>query len=236
MDGESAPTGPDLEDMVTRAELQLATEAVELGNLRLVERRIGGVEQRARVGHRLIEEKREELVSEVVVGADVPPVGGAPAEAFEEPDAHPQNRREKPVSHPLRELGGVEVADDDADRQHEVVEVVDPPPSGEEAAPEATASPGGDGGPCRWRPHGDLGDRQTVDRLAEHLALATLRYRERSVVERTEQAGDERPGHPVPQAAATCRLASLGDDRRSAGGLRDRAREDRITVAGHSPT
>ena len=51
-------------------QLELLRDQVELGALRLLERLRAAREQRTAVGHRLVEEQREELVADVVVVAD----------------------------------------------------------------------------------------------------------------------------------------------------------------------
>ncbi len=71
MDGERAPAAADLDEMVVGAQLELAADPVELRELGLVQRHPRLLEQRARVGHRLVEEEPEHVVAEVVVRRDV---------------------------------------------------------------------------------------------------------------------------------------------------------------------
>ena len=67
---EPAPARADLQQALARLQLQAPADAVELGELRLVQRGAGALEDRRRVHHRLVEEAREERVAEVVVRGD----------------------------------------------------------------------------------------------------------------------------------------------------------------------
>src|SRR5215203_2585389 len=71
MDGEAAPAGADLEDVVARAELELLAHHLELGERGLLERGVAVLEDAARVHQRGVEHEREQLVAEVVVRGDV---------------------------------------------------------------------------------------------------------------------------------------------------------------------
>ena len=73
VDREAAPAAADLEHVVVGAELQVRADPVELGALRLGERQLRRLEDRARVRHRLVEHQLEQLVAEVVVVGDVAP-------------------------------------------------------------------------------------------------------------------------------------------------------------------
>ena len=70
--GETAPAAADLEDPRARWQRQLVEDALVLGILRLRERQPGvAAEQRAGVGHRVIEPQPVEGIAQVVVGMDV---------------------------------------------------------------------------------------------------------------------------------------------------------------------
>ena len=73
MNREAAPAGSDLDQVIVGLELELAADALELGKLRLVERRVLALEDAAGIGHRPAEKEREELIAEVVVRGDVAP-------------------------------------------------------------------------------------------------------------------------------------------------------------------
>ena len=82
VDREAAPAAADVEHAFPRAELELRGRELELGPLRRLEARAVAREERAAVGHRRVEEEREEVVGDVVVVADRPPVAlGAVAAA-----------------------------------------------------------------------------------------------------------------------------------------------------------
>ena len=67
---EAAPAAADVEHAHARLQPELGADQLELGLLRLLERRRAAREDRARVGHRLAEEQLEERVRDVVVVAD----------------------------------------------------------------------------------------------------------------------------------------------------------------------
>src|SRR3954469_24002026 len=67
---EGAPSAADVEQPLTGAESKLATDEIELGALRVVQRVAGAMEVRARVHHALVEPELVEVVSDVVVVAD----------------------------------------------------------------------------------------------------------------------------------------------------------------------
>src|SRR5881275_1321416 len=73
MDGQGTPTGPDLEQSLAGAEVELLADALELDQLCLLERHAGVLEHRARVAHGGVEHAREERVAKVVVSGDVAP-------------------------------------------------------------------------------------------------------------------------------------------------------------------
>ena len=70
---EAPPAAADLEHVVVGAELELLADAAAASALGVRERLVVALEDRARVGHRLVEEEREEVVAEVVVVGDVAP-------------------------------------------------------------------------------------------------------------------------------------------------------------------
>ena len=72
MDRETAPATADFDHMLAGAQVQLATDGVILGLLRLGQTgRIAG-ENAGRIGHAVVQEQLEEFVAQVVVGRDVP--------------------------------------------------------------------------------------------------------------------------------------------------------------------
>jgi hypothetical protein len=97
MHAEAAPAGPDLQDVVVGAELQLLADALELGDRGLLERHPLALEQRARIRHRRVEHAAEQLVAEVVVGGDVAPAARPVVASQQRPQpllGRPQRRRE----------------------------------------------------------------------------------------------------------------------------------------------
>src|SRR4029078_6246116 len=69
---EASPAAADVEHPLALAQGQLAADRLELLLLRLLEGLRPAREDRAGVGHRVVEEEREELVRDVVVMADCP--------------------------------------------------------------------------------------------------------------------------------------------------------------------
>ena len=74
---KGAPAGPDLEHVIAGFQTELLADPLELGNLRLLQRRAGTLEDRARVAERRVEHPLEQLVPKVVVGSDVSAAAGA---------------------------------------------------------------------------------------------------------------------------------------------------------------
>ena len=70
VDRERAPAAADVEHPLARLQAELRADELELGPLRLLERRRAARPDRARVRHRLVQEQREVLVGEVVVVRD----------------------------------------------------------------------------------------------------------------------------------------------------------------------
>ncbi len=123
--GHRSPARADLQQVIVRPEAQLRADALELRVLRLLERRLGRLEQGAGVHHRGVEEQREERVAEVVVRGDVGP--GAVAGRCGAPC--------RPGAAPVRSTGRqrwrarsmrADVAGGDADEGHRVVHVPEP--------------------------------------------------------------------------------------------------------------
>ena len=105
---EAAPAGPDLDHAIVWRERELATDAVELGARGVGHRGVRALEDPRRVGERLVEEQREEVVAEVVVRADVAPSAGpgvAPREVAEPGEDAGDCRRAS-----LHGVGGADVA------------------------------------------------------------------------------------------------------------------------------
>src|SRR5579862_7522778 len=71
MDRKAAPARPDLEQMILRAQRELAADGVELGDLGFVQRHLLVRENAARIRHGLIEHELVELVAEIVVRVDI---------------------------------------------------------------------------------------------------------------------------------------------------------------------
>jgi hypothetical protein len=70
VDGEAAPAAADVEQPLALFEGELRADELELRPLRLLQRLGAARPDRARVGHRLVEEQREEVVRDVVVVRD----------------------------------------------------------------------------------------------------------------------------------------------------------------------
>src|SRR5665213_4632804 len=70
MDREAAPPAADIQDAHSRLQRELARDEIELRSLGLLQRLCAAREDRAAIGHRLVEEEREELVTDIVVVAD----------------------------------------------------------------------------------------------------------------------------------------------------------------------
>ena len=71
MQGESTPTGTDLQHVIVGRQVQLLADAVELEDRRLFQRALGVWEDGRRIHHALIEEKPVELVAKIIVGGNV---------------------------------------------------------------------------------------------------------------------------------------------------------------------
>ena len=74
VDHERAPAAADVEHALALFQLELLADEVELRELRLLKRLRPAREDRAAVGHRLVEKQFEELVGDVVVVAHRPGV------------------------------------------------------------------------------------------------------------------------------------------------------------------
>ena len=96
---KAAPTRADLEDVVVRAEFELAADAVVFGCRRHLHRRLHGVENACRIGQRRVQEELEEVVPEVVMGGDVLSASGAgvAAKCMEERECRAGQARQSAV-------------------------------------------------------------------------------------------------------------------------------------------
>src|SRR5262249_8699608 len=118
VDREGPPARADLEETVARDELELAADRVALGELGLLERGAGMLEERARVGQARVKEERR---------AVRPRVGGV-AFVRRAPVTRVAPRRVAPPRAPARARRGqtaarlehLHVADGEADQRHEV--------------------------------------------------------------------------------------------------------------------
>ena len=115
---ERAPAAADLEDVVVRAELESLAHPAQLAPLSVRERLVVVLEDRARVGHGLVQEEREEVVAEVVVGLDVP-ARREQSRAAVEP--RPRLREATPPGMALGARAGV--AQEQLEQRHEIVRV-----------------------------------------------------------------------------------------------------------------
>ena len=70
---EAPPTRTDFEHVVLGAQIQLVTDAFVLRDRSLLHRRVVGYEDSTRISERGVEEEREEFVTEIVMGRNVPP-------------------------------------------------------------------------------------------------------------------------------------------------------------------
>ena len=70
VDRQASPAAADVEHALAGLQLELAADQLELGALGLLQGLRPRLEQRAAVGHRLVQEQREELVRDVVVVAN----------------------------------------------------------------------------------------------------------------------------------------------------------------------
>jgi hypothetical protein len=187
---ERSPAGPDLHEVVRRLELELAADHVELRLLRLAQRRLGCVEHRARVGHGLVEEEREQVVSQVVVGGRLDPRAGA--------RVAPRPRGQRVSQRRERSAQPVE-PDHLAPRDpHERDEVVAVPGAGGVRLAEPAAAATCHGAPERRVVHGDgrgelrTGRAERAPRIAlDHVDPPGAQPPEQAVHER---AGDHRAG------------------------------------------
>ena len=115
---ERAPARSDLEHTIPRTEVELLTDALELRDLRLLERHPLLLEERTRVAHRRIEHPLEQLVAEVVVRGDVAPAPALRAATQKRPGPlqRPPQRRETRAQ-PVQAAG---VARSEPDQRHQI--------------------------------------------------------------------------------------------------------------------
>ena len=110
-DAQFAPAGTDLQHTATRSDPSRVEQPVDLAPLRVGQpcRVAGQLEQRAGIGHRLVEEHGEQFVGEVVVLGDVAPgLRGllcCEAEAERRRSAEAVAAQRNQVGHRLGELG-----------------------------------------------------------------------------------------------------------------------------------
>ena len=104
--GEAAPPAADLEHVIGGREPQRPADAIDLADLRLLERVGGRLEVAARVHEQLgVEKEAEEVVAEIVVPTDVPAAAGEGVvpEAARQPAGEPVQRAGDaalPLEHP----------------------------------------------------------------------------------------------------------------------------------------
>ena len=115
---EPAPPAADLQHMGAGPQAELLADAAVLGLLRLPQRHLGVLEERARVGPRRVEEQLVEVVPQVVVVLDVAP-GAREVGAGRQPRAMPQG----PGEDPPRPAGAGQLGRDrqDLEQPHQVV-------------------------------------------------------------------------------------------------------------------
>ena len=94
-------------------------DAVELGDLRLLEAGAGPREVGAGVHHPLVEEGGEEVVAEVVVGGDV--LAGAAAGVLRDQAPRPVQQRPRPGDRAAQAVEVAQLAGGDADQRDQVV-------------------------------------------------------------------------------------------------------------------
>ena len=118
MKRERAPARSNLEHAIPRTEVEPLADALELRDLRALERHPLVLEERTRVAHRRIEHPREQLVPEVVVGGDIAPALALRAAAQQGPGTlqRPPQRRE-PQAEPIEAAG---VAGRQPDERHQI--------------------------------------------------------------------------------------------------------------------
>ena len=144
VDRHPAPAGADLQQVVVGPEPQALADPVELGHLRLLERRVLAGEDRAGVHHPAVEEGGEELVAEVVVGGDVG--AGAAAGVLGDEPADPVHEAAGPGDEAADAVELAQFAGGDPDQRDQVVglpEAVDVGLAEADAAAEGTAPGGG---------------------------------------------------------------------------------------------
>ena len=93
VDHEAPPPAPDVEHALALAQAELLADQLDLGLLGLLERLGAAGEVGAAVGHRAVEEQREEVVADVVVVADGAPVARDRVPLPAEPQLGGRDRR-----------------------------------------------------------------------------------------------------------------------------------------------
>ena len=98
IDGKAPPSGPDLEQVIVRTQLEQLAESIELGVLSCFEVECWLVEQCAGVGHGVVEHQREEVVGPVVVRCDVGPIDVSTSAGSRQAVAQRGNEIREPIS------------------------------------------------------------------------------------------------------------------------------------------
>ena len=119
MNREPAPSGADLDQVIVRAQIQLAADAIDLGRRGFLERRVGALEDRARVHQRAIEHQLEKIVAEIIMRRDIALAAG-PGVAIEIVDKAADWIGE-PREAAVETLGHVAIANHDLDERGQIV-------------------------------------------------------------------------------------------------------------------
>src|SRR4051812_24955237 len=118
MDSEPSPPAADLEHVIVGDEVEVVADPIELRALGVRQRLARRVEHRARIAHRLVEHRLEELVAEVVVVGNVPPGPEQPVSTVE-----PRPRGDDAPYRTMAMLRGLGVAEQELEEPHEVAAV-----------------------------------------------------------------------------------------------------------------
>ena len=135
MDGEPAPARTDLDEVIVGSQVELGAEPVDLGHLRVVQARVGPLEQPAGVGHRVVEHHLEELVGHVVVRPDVALVVTSARRSQARRDVEHASDSPPEAVHPAEQRPHTT-----KQRSQQSSQVVDVPPAGDIGGAEAYRS------------------------------------------------------------------------------------------------
>ncbi len=117
-DGQPTPAGPDLQQMIVRAELEPLADGTQLGLLPLFQ---GGLRvgiDGARILHMAVEKTLIKSVAEIVVGGDV---GARPGQGIATPPvAHLVEREAEPAQAPLQTVEQSQVAGQQPHQRHRI--------------------------------------------------------------------------------------------------------------------